>query len=224
MKLILSGLVLALLAVPFLAAQQVEPTSLTFEAVPGYTSPAQSAKFENTGASDLALTISISGPFGMPRNECRQELKPGTRCNVYVTYTPESVETDTGTLTFTFNQQSVSVSLTGDGVAAIPTHTALHAPGRGKVGVEYEFTVKVTPLKVPGWHGYAVPNGEQAYVNCEDNRGGGLHFSVTLEKGLGSGSHAFGAAGEWACGASYNGDQEYGASSIELHNDILITE
>jgi hypothetical protein len=104
-----------------LLAQKVEPPSVTIDAVPGYSSSPQDVVFSNTGDSEITLTISISGPFSIPTNKCGRGVKPGTHCNVYVVYTPEAIETDTGTLGFTFNGQTVSVPLTGNGVSTIPT-------------------------------------------------------------------------------------------------------
>ena len=112
-----------------MGAQEVSPPSIDFQQVlVGQTSPQHNVRFKNTGNSDLKVTLSISGPFGIPVNKCGRGVKVGTHCNVFVTYTPKAVETDTGTLTFTDSEGNVeSVSLTGSGATSVPTQTTLKA-------------------------------------------------------------------------------------------------
>ena len=139
-------------------SQEVQPTSLTIEAVPGYTSPEHDIVFTNTGASELALTITVSGPFSLPLNRCGRGVKPGTHCNVYVTYTPEAIETDTGALTFAFGNQNVSVALTGDGVSAIPTALTIDA---------HHANVSAKITAGAKGEGYKIPDHDWVYVVCE---------------------------------------------------------
>jgi hypothetical protein len=106
----------------WLHGQVVKPSSVTVMAVPGYTSPYQDVRFFNTGSSELTLAISVSGSmFAIPENRCTNGVKPGSHCDVYVTYAPLGIETDNDTVTFAFNDQTVSVPLTGEGVQSIPT-------------------------------------------------------------------------------------------------------
>jgi len=106
-------------------------------AVPGYTSPYQDVRFYNTGGSELTLTISVSGSmFAAPENWCTNGVKPGTHCNVYVTYTPLGIETDNGSLLFAFNDQTVSVPLTGEGVQSIPTFSGIGGSHQGMPNVD----------------------------------------------------------------------------------------
>ncbi len=83
----------------------VSPTTVNFGDVQvGQTSPQQRITLKNTGNAELKITdISISGNFALPVNKCASGVKPGTHCNVYVTFTPHAVGTETGTLTFTDN-------------------------------------------------------------------------------------------------------------------------
>jgi hypothetical protein len=98
----------------------VSPTSVNFGKVTvGQTSPQQLVSLTNTGNSELSVSaVSITGNFAISKNQCTNGVKPGTHCNVYVTYTPHVAETDTGTLTFTDNATNSpqTVSLTGTGV------------------------------------------------------------------------------------------------------------
>lgn len=190
-----------------LQAQVVKPTSLTLVAVPGYSSSPQTVAFFNTGDTELALTISITGPFSIPTNKCGGGVKPGVHCNVYVIYTPTGIETDTGTLGFTFNGQTVSVALTGDGVSIIPTSMKVQT-SRSKL----EITVHMSAEKD------LIPNGEEIWVNCiadenPDQQAGG---SGPLEdnKAIVPFVVKDGYQGKWQCGAQYLGDPEFAPSGV----------
>lgn len=150
-----------LFAALLLQAQEVGPTSLTLVAVPGYTSSPQSVFFKNTGDSQITLTVSITGPFAIPTNSCGRGVKPGTHCNVYVTYKPVAIETDTGTLTFSFNGQTVSVPLTGDGVSVVPTSTKGFSLSKKKQQASWTLFAE----------GDVIPNGELGFFHCIDFEG-----------------------------------------------------
>src|SRR5713101_2840209 len=106
----------------------VSPTALDFGPVlVGQTSPQKKVRVTNNGDADLTISsISISGPFALPLNHCGRGVKVGTHCDVYVTFTPEALETETGTLTFTDDAANSpqTVSLTGTGYNTAPTETA----------------------------------------------------------------------------------------------------
>jgi hypothetical protein len=97
----------------------VSPTSMNFgQKVVGQTSSPQSVSLTNTGESELTFSdISISGHFSITVNYCENGVKPQTHCNVYVTFTPQAIGTETGTLTFVDNASNSpqTVSLTGTG-------------------------------------------------------------------------------------------------------------
>ena len=99
----------------------VSPTSLNFGSVlVGTTSTEKVVALENTGNGNMVVSsVSVSGPFAVAVNKCQNGVKVGTHCNVWVTYTPQGVENDTGTLTFTDNASNSpqSVSLSGTGIA-----------------------------------------------------------------------------------------------------------
>jgi hypothetical protein len=159
----------ALLAVMFLLGPSapaqtgpigvVSPTSLTFQTLVGQTSPPQRVSLKNTGDAELTITsISISGDFALPTNHCAAGVKPGTHCDVYVTFTPKALETETGTLTFTDNASNSpqTVSLTGTGVSMAATKTHVTAtPKSIYTGQTVTITATVTSS------GGVIPNGEQ---------------------------------------------------------------
>ena len=94
----------------------VSPTTMNFRGAVGQTSPSQLVSLKNTGDSELTVSnISISGDFAISKNQCANGVKPGTHCNVYVTFTPPGPGTETGTLTFVDNASNSPqfVSLTG---------------------------------------------------------------------------------------------------------------
>ena len=94
----------------------VSPTTLNFRGAVGQTSPPQLVSLKNTGDSELIVSnISISGNFAIATNHCANGVKPGTHCNVDVTFTPPGPGTETGTLTFVDNASNSpqNVSLTG---------------------------------------------------------------------------------------------------------------
>jgi hypothetical protein len=98
----------------------VSPTALNFgQVVVGKTSAAKLTSLENTGESQLTVSnVSISGNFAITVNSCEHGVKPLTHCNVYVTFTPGGVGTETGSLTFTDNASNSpqTISLTGTGI------------------------------------------------------------------------------------------------------------
>ncbi len=100
----------------------VHPTALNFGQIAvGQTSSPQLVSLKNTGDSQLTISnFSISEDFAISTNDCEKGVKPGTHCNVYVTFTPPGVGAYTGTLTFTDNASNSpqTISLSGTGVSA----------------------------------------------------------------------------------------------------------
>ncbi len=94
----------------------VSPATLNFRGAAGQTSPPQLVSLKNTGDSELTVSnISISADFAITKNQCANGVRPGTHCNVYVTFTPPGPGTETGTLTFVDNASNSPqiVSLSG---------------------------------------------------------------------------------------------------------------
>jgi hypothetical protein len=171
MKVVMIVIALAATFGSGLEAQEVSPLSIDFEQVlVGQTSPQHDVRFKNTGNSDLTVTLSITGPFGIPVNKCGRGVKAGTHCNVFVTYTPEAVGTDAGTLTFTDSEGNVeNVSLAGSGATTVPTQTTLKADPNvlcDNCLVTFTSTTMSPSGEVP-------PDGEQVLFNCYRRLGGG---------------------------------------------------
>jgi hypothetical protein len=99
---------------------EVSPASVNFgDVIVGQTSPQVRVSLKNEGDSEIVIaSISISGYFALPVNHCAAGVRPGTHCDVYVTFSPHAVEVESGVLTFTDNASNSpqSVSLSGNGV------------------------------------------------------------------------------------------------------------
>jgi uncharacterized repeat protein (TIGR03803 family) len=94
----------------------VSPTTRNFRGAVGQTSPPQTVILKNTGDSQLTVSnISVSPGFAISTNRCANGVRPGTHCNVWVTFTPTGPGTVTGTLTFVDNASNSpqTVALTG---------------------------------------------------------------------------------------------------------------
>jgi len=88
----------------------------------GHTSAQHRISLKNLGISKITVSkISISGDFALPINYCDKGVKPGTHCDVHVTFTPKAVGKQTGTLTFVDNAANSPqrVSLTGVGTTSV---------------------------------------------------------------------------------------------------------
>ncbi len=200
---ILAAILFLVVSVPPLLAQKVNPTSLTFVAVPGYSSSPQMVAFTNTGDTQIPpLTISITGPFSIPQNTCGKGVKPSTHCNVYVVYNPTGIETDTGTLGITFNGQTIQIPLTGDGVSSIPT-SFKHAAYDKKTG---NINIQMYAAK------NVIPDGELVYVTCIDYEGANFITDYAPLQDNRATVIFTGRDDDWQCGVIYYGDAEFMAS------------
>jgi hypothetical protein len=127
----------------------VSPTNVNFGLVRvGGTSPQERITLKNTGNAQLTITsISISGSFALPVNKCGAGVKPGTHCNVFVTFTPHAAGTATGSLIFTDNASNSpqTVSLIGMGSNMVATTTTLtSSPNPSNQGEAVTFTALVS--------------------------------------------------------------------------------
>src|SRR5262249_22166273 len=102
----------------------ISPTSLAFPDQPvNTTSGAQLVTITNTGGrSFLAGHFTISGDFSAtPSAQCRVALNPGKSCTYAVTFIPQVPGIRTGTLTVLTDVGNLSVSLSGTGLAPVPS-------------------------------------------------------------------------------------------------------
>lgn len=139
----------------------VSPTSWDFGPVlVGCTSPQKRVSVKNSGDAQLIMySISITGLFAIPVNHCGNGVKVGSHCDVYITYSPEALETDTGTLTFTDNapDSPQTVSLSGHGATIVPTATTENKPSPQAIYVGQTVTVSA---HVSSLGGCLIPDGE----------------------------------------------------------------
>ena len=92
------------------------------------TSAAQEFIVANTGDTALAVTaLAVSGDFAIASDTCRSAVVAiGTSCTVAVTFNPQADHSSSGTLTIATNAviSTANVTLSGTGVAAVPTTPA----------------------------------------------------------------------------------------------------
>ncbi len=139
-----------LLLVSSLLAQspigEVSPTSIDFgPTLVGCTSPQKRISLKNTGDAQLIMDkISISGLFAFPVNHCAKGASPATHCDVYVTYSPDQLEANSGSLIFNDNASNSPqvVSLTGHGATIVPTASKMQT--RSPINIYYGQTTTFT--------------------------------------------------------------------------------
>ncbi len=218
-SIIATAILLFLSALTNLHSQAVDPNSINFGGVPvGYTSKAINVSFKNTGNASLTVTESITGPFAMPVNKCGRGVKPGTHCNVDVTYIPAGLETDTGSLTFNYTdgagQGSVSVSLSGYGNNGYPTESHLKIyPNSVCTPAQITFTMQVTSKDGK------IQDGEQVYVACNwVGWRGQMPFTLTNGEAIWTSTWYGNTHGAAQCWINYDGDSEFAPSQSTEKN------
>ena len=91
------------------------------------TSATQEFIVANTGDTALAVTaLAVSGDFAIASDTCRSAVVAiGTACSVAVTFNPQADHSSSGTLTIATNAviSTANVTLSGTGIAAVPTTT-----------------------------------------------------------------------------------------------------
>lgn len=108
------------------ASAALAPTSLTFSATTGATSPAKTVTVTNNGTAPLTISaITAGAPFAVGAETCSAApvAAGGGTCTIDVTFTaPATAGSSTGTLSFTDNTSAGthSVGLSGTAVAPAP--------------------------------------------------------------------------------------------------------
>ena len=191
----------------------VSPTTVNFGVVKvGQTSKQQIITLKNTGTAQLVVSdISISGYFALPVNKCAAGVKPGTHCNVYVTFTPHAAETETGTLTFRDNASNSpqTVSLTGVGTDVTATVTTLaSSPNPSVQGQAVTFTAVVVPAP-PGGETVSFMKGKTV-VGTGTLSGGSAEFVTSTFK-----------VGTTSLTAVYGGDSQFARSTSKVLKQVV---
>lgn len=209
-----------------LHGQQLSETTVNFGGWPvGVTSVQHELAFKNAGTSVLAIGLTLSsGPFAIPVNKCGRGVKPGTHCNIWLTYTPKVLgEQDNGTVTFTYTGSgvngSVSAALAGYGSGPFVTSTSM---GFGPSGNVFNFFTTT-------YSTYQIPIGETILNTCTNEAGSVISYTAQISS-YGR-CHKGGCAGpwrayanwsqpiqefeygSWSCQGEYVGDQEFAPSS-----------
>ena len=216
----------------------VSPATLNFRGALGQTSAPQLVSLKNTGGSELTISnISISGDFAIATNHCANGVKPGTHCNVYVTFTPSGLGKETGTLAFVDNASNSPqiVSLTGTiGEIVLYNFTGGSDggwPGAGLVsdgagnfyGMTYPVTTgygtvfEVSPNGSGGWNETVIYN-----FTCGSDGGGPTYNSLLFASGnlygttQGCGANGWGVVFELSpVGTSWTETVLYGFGGIQ---------
>lgn len=102
-----------------LPATYITPNGLPLlRTVVGSTSTANYVYFNNNSGSPVTVSaVNTTGDFAVSQNVCTSVLNDGSRCYVYVNFTPTATGLRTGTLVFTHNGPggSTSINLAGYG-------------------------------------------------------------------------------------------------------------
>lgn len=100
---------------------KVSPTSLSFAAqIINTTSTAKLIRLDNTGSAQMTVSaFQLTGDYAIQTNYCTNGVKPGTHCDIYMTFTPTAIGTRVGALTIVSNAVNSPqvVNLTGTGIA-----------------------------------------------------------------------------------------------------------
>jgi Abnormal spindle-like microcephaly-assoc'd, ASPM-SPD-2-Hydin len=188
-----------------------QPSQLTFpETAVGATSIPLSLSIQNTGNAPLSLSsIVASGPFATvssASSDCTTSsaLAPGGRCDLRVTFTPESEAVTTGSVTLTDNE--------------------LNKSGATQI-VEVSGTIGDAPLAKLS--ATTLQYGDIAYPSSKTlpltitNAGGG---TLTLAPSINGGSYTIASStcsAGVAAGQSCTLQLDFAPVSVGIHNDIL---
>ena len=130
----------------------LSPATLTFSAVAGATSAAQSTTLMNTGNATLSITgISIAGTNASDfaeTNTCGETLVAGASCTISVTFTPASAASFTATVSVADNASGSpqTVTLNGTGNPAPSFTVSSSTPSQTVApGGTATYSIAVTP-------------------------------------------------------------------------------
>jgi hypothetical protein len=148
---------------------ELSPATLTFTALSGTTSTAQSVTLSNTGSAPLTIdSISIVGAnpsefaITTASNACGSTLPANSTCTIYIAFTPSSVASFTATLSVADNAGGSphTVALAGAGTAPPSTAPLTGAPTFSPAAGTYTSIQSVTvSATTPGASIYYTTDG-----------------------------------------------------------------
>ena len=179
-----------------------QPTSLGFgQLLVGMVSGTLRASLFNRGSVPGVVTSVLpTGDFQIQTNRCMHGVKPGTHCDVYVTFSPTALGLRTGTLTFTDNAPNSPQTVILSGTGTTTTTTKLtSSPNPSRYGQAVTLTATVTPA-LPG-----TPTGSVTFYDGANSLG-----SVALPpNGSAALTRSALTGGNHSLTASYSGDKVF---------------
>ena len=150
----------------------------------GTSSAAQGVQLSNTGNTALSINqIATTGNFSASQN-CGSSLAVEGICSVNVTFTPESINTNTGTLTVTTEAGAQTVSLSGIGQQAIlavsPASLAFGTVLIGQSSASQNFTLTNNGNIAATGLSMAAPTGYSQTNTCGATLAVGASCGVTV--------------------------------------------
>jgi hypothetical protein len=198
---------------PGVPVGHVSPGALDFGAqLVKTTSAPKGISLSNTGDAEMTVTsFEITGDFAIQTNYCTKGVKPGTHCNVYVTFTPSQPGVRSGTLTFVDNATNSpqTVSLNGIGTSTTAT-TLTSAPNPSTLGQ----AVKLTAVVVPTYTG--TPSGTVTFFDGTTTLG-----MVALNLGAAQLITSSFSGGSHSLTASYSGDAVFKPSKSSVVTQVV---
>ena len=195
------------------AIGSVSPTSLAFGAqLVNTTSAPKPVALFNTGDAQLTvISFGVTGDFAIQTNYCTNGVRPGTHCDVYVTFSPTQPGARSGKLTFVDNATNSpqAVSLTGVGTSTTTT-TLTSVPNPSALGQ----AVTLTAVVIPTFNG--TPTGTVTFYDGTTSLG-----TVVLNLGAAKLVKSTLVAGTHSLTGSYSGDAVFQPSTSPVVTQVV---
>jgi hypothetical protein len=166
----------------------------------------------NGSAPGIVSSVQTTGDFQIQTNYCMNGVKPGTHCDVYVTFSPTALGTRTGTLLFNDNAQGSPQTVALSGTGTTTTTTSLSSSYNPST---YGQAVTFTAVVVPAVSG--TPTGNVTFYDGTTSLG-----SVALSAGTAALTTSSLTGGSHSLTASYSGDGTFGASTSPVLSQIVV--
>ena len=193
-----------------------KPTSLMFpgQYVGTLSAALRDSLFNSGSVQGIVSSVQTTGDFQIQTNHCMNGVKPGTHCDVFVTFLPTALGPRTGTLFYNDNAQGSPqpVSLSGVGTSTRPTTTTLSSsPNPSAYGKAVTFTAVVSSSAG------APPDGETVSFM----KGTTLLGTGTLSGGSASFMTSTLLVGTDSITAVYAGDSNFAASKSKAVSQVV---